>query len=158
MKTLVTLTFASFLTLTTPVLAAGDIAAGEKAFKKCKACHTITNGDEVIFKGGKTGPNLYGIVGRAAGSEDFKYSKSMLAAGETGLIWDEEAIASYIADPSAYLKEITGDSKAKSKMTFKAKKNTEDLAAYLASVSPEMAETGGETTDSTETTDENNDS
>ncbi len=162
MKYLFSLTTAALLSLSTPILAQGDIAAGEKAFKKCKACHTIKNGDEVIFKGGKTGPNLYGVVGRAAGSQEFKYSKSILAAGISGLVWDEASIVEFITDPSAYLKEITGDSKAKSKMTFKAKKNAEDLAAYLASVSPEMMMEGMdgamESDENAESTEENNDS
>ncbi|MEE9389232.1 MAG: c-type cytochrome [Paracoccaceae bacterium] len=158
MKNILNISAALLLSLSAPAYAAGDIAAGEKAFKKCKACHTIKNGDEVIFKGGKTGPNLFGIIGRAAGAEEFKYSKSLLAAGMSGLIWDEESIAAFITDPTAYLKDVTGDSKAKSKMTFKAKKNAEDLAAYLASVAPEMEEIETEPADSTETTEENNDS
>ena len=47
----------------------GDVEAGEKAFKKCKSCHMIQDADgENIVKGGKTGPNLYGVVGRTAGT------------------------------------------------------------------------------------------
>ena len=66
----------------------GDAEAGAKAFKKCKSCHMIVSDNgEVILKGGKSGPNLYGVVGRAAGSvEGFKYSKDLLAAGDTGLV------------------------------------------------------------------------
>ena len=38
---------------------------GEKEFNKCKACHTIQAPDGTdVVKGGKTGPNLYGVVGR----------------------------------------------------------------------------------------------
>ncbi len=115
--------------------AAGDAAKGEKAFKKCKACHTIADGDNVIVKGGKTGPNLFGVVGRQPGSyEGFKYSKSMIAFGETGVVWTEELIAQFVQDPKAFLKEHLGDAKAKSKMTFKLKKGGEDVAAYLASL------------------------
>ncbi len=114
---------------------AGDAAAGEKVFKKCKACHTIADGDNVIVKGGKTGPNLFGVVGRQPGSyEGFKYSKSMLAYGETGAVWTEELIAQFLADPKGFLKEHLDDAKAKSKMTFKLKKGGEDVAAYLASL------------------------
>lgn len=126
------------LALTTPAFAEGDVAAGEKAFKKCKSCHMVVNGDDVIVKGGKTGPNLYGIVGRAAAvQEKFKYGKSIIAAGEAGLVWDEELLATYVADPKAFLKEFLDDSSAKSKMTYKLKKGGEDVAAYLASVGPE---------------------
>lgn len=122
--------------LAAPVFAEGDIAAGEKGFKKCKACHTIVADDgEVVVKGGKTGPNLFGVVGRQPGSyEGFKYSKSMIAFGETGVVWTEELIAQFVQDPKAFLKEHLGDAKAKSKMTFKLKKGGEDVAAYLASL------------------------
>lgn len=121
----------------TPVFAEGDVEAGEKAFKKCKACHMIANGDEVLFKGGKTGPNLYGIVGSPMGAQEgFKYGSGILAAKEAGLVWDEESLAAYVADPKTYLKEVTGDSGIKTKMTFKLKEGGEDVAAFLASVGP----------------------
>lgn len=113
---------------------AGDAAKGEKAFKKCKSCHMIqSDAGDVIFKGGKTGPNLYGVIGRAAGSADFRYSKSMTAAGEAGLVWTEESVAAFVQDPTGYLQENGGD--GRSKMSFKLKKGGEDIAAYLASVS-----------------------
>ena len=121
--------------LAAPAFAAGDPAKGEKDFGKCKACHSIVNGDEVIQKGGKTGPNLFGVVGRAAASEEgFKYGDGIKAAAEKGLVWDEEKIAVYVNDPTAFLSDFTGE-KEKSKMTFKLK-NGEDVAAYLASLSP----------------------
>lgn len=127
---------AALLAVTAPAFA-GDAAKGEKEFKKCKSCHTIEAADGTsIVKGGKTGPNLYGVVGRAAGSADFKYGDSLKAAGEAGLIWDETSIAAYVADPKAFLVEHTGDAAAKTKMSFKLAKGGEDVAAYLASVAP----------------------
>lgn len=112
---------------------AGDAAKGEKGFKKCKSCHMIqSDAGDMIVKGGKTGPNLYGVIGRAAGSTDFKYSKSMQAAGAAGLVWSEEAVAEFVQDPTAYLEANGGD--GRSKMSFKLKKGGEDIAAYLASV------------------------
>ena len=119
-----------------PILAAGDPAVGEKEFSKCKSCHSIVAADgTAIVKGGKVGPNLYGVVGRPlAGLEGFKYSKSLVEAGEKGLVWSEEEIATYLKDPTAYLKNATGNSKAKSGMNFKLAKKSEDVAAYLASV------------------------
>jgi len=119
-----------------PAYADSHIAQGENDFKKCKACHTIANGDDVIIKGGRTGPNLFGVVGRVAGTEDFKYSASMIAAGEAGLVWTEESLVAYVADPNAFLKEATGDSSARSKMSFKLK-DSADIAAYLASLGEE---------------------
>ena len=124
--------------LAAPAFAEGDIAKGEKSFKKCKSCHTIVSDEgEVIFKGGKTGPNLWGIAGRTAGSYDgFKYSKDMIAAGEGGLVWNEEKLVAFIADPRGFLKTETGNSKAKTKMSFRLKKGGEDIYAFLASVGP----------------------
>ena len=140
MKTILIPTIALLISVSGAAFAEGDAAEGEKDFKKCKACHTIASADEVISKGGRTGPNLYGIVGsRAASVEDFKYGASLMAAGEAGLVWTEDLLIEYIADPKAFLKEVTADSSAKSKMTFKMK-NAGDVAAFLASVSPAMDE------------------
>lgn len=132
------------LTLIAGLLAApaafadGDAEVGESEFKKCKSCHMIEAPDgETIVKGGRTGPNLYGIIGRTAGTvEDFRYGDDLVAAGEAGLVWDVENITAYMEDPKEFLKEATGDDKAKSKMTFKMRKNAEDVAAYLVTVSP----------------------
>lgn len=115
---------------------AGDAKAGEDAFKKCKSCHAITapDGTEIV-KGTKTGPNLYGVVGRQIGTaEGFKYGDALVAAGADGTKWDEAMIAAYVVNPSKWLQDKTGDAKAKSKMTFKLPKGGEDVAAYLASV------------------------
>jgi len=115
---------------------AGDPAAGEADFKKCKACHSIIAPDgTAIQKGGKTGPNLYGVVGRQVASDpDFKYGDSIKAIGAAGTVWDEALLTAYVADPAAWLKETLADDSAKSKMTFKLAKGGEDMAAYLASV------------------------
>ena len=138
MKTILS-SAAMMIALSGTAFAEGDAAAGEKDFKKCKACHAIISPEgEALFKGGKTGPNLYGIVGRAAASvEDFKYGDSILALGESGLVWNEELLAEYIKDPKGFLKEQTGDSAAKSKMTFKWGK-PDDIVAFLATFSAEM--------------------
>ena len=135
MKTILT-TAAALLVLAAPAFAEGDAAEGEKTFKKCKSCHMIVSpdGDE-IMKGGKTGPNLYGVVGRVAGSEEgFKYGDGLKDAMTAGFVWTEEAIAEYVVDPKAY-NDHHGWT-AKTKMTFKLKSGGEDVAAYLASVAP----------------------
>ena len=115
--TTTTAILASFIAL--PALAGGhatgDAAAGEKAFNQCKACHEITDADgNTIVKGGKTGPNLWGLPGRTAGADEgfTKYKKALVAAGEGALVWDEAQFVAYAQDPNAFLKEITGDSKA----------------------------------------------
>lgn len=117
---------------------AGDPAAGEKVFSKCKVCHSITAEDgTAIQKGGKVGPNLYGVIGRQAGTyPDFKYGPSIVAAGAAGLVWDEAKIAQYDPDPAKFLETFLNDPKAKSKMMFKLPSGADDVAAYLASVGP----------------------
>ncbi len=118
----------------------GDAAAGEKEFNKCKSCHMIVADDDTeIVKGGRTGPNLYGVIGRQAGTvEGFRYGDSLVAAGEAGLVWDEEQFVAYVQDPRTFLKEYLDDSGAKSKMSFRLRKGMEDVYAYLVSVGPEM--------------------
>jgi len=111
----------------------GDADAGAKVFKKCKACHQVGEGAK-----NRSGPLLNDVIGRTAGTaEGFKYSKSMIAAGEAGLVWDAEKIADFIENPSAYLKEVLDSGKAKSKMSYKAKKEADraNVAAYLATFS-----------------------
>ena len=48
----------------------GDVAAGEKVFAKCQTCHVVANeaGEVLAGKNSKTGPNLYGLPGRVAGT------------------------------------------------------------------------------------------
>ena len=117
---------------------AQDVANGEKEFRKCKACHMIQSpAGEDIVKGGKVGPNLYGVVGRAAGSvEGYKYSDALLELKDSGEVWTEADLAAYMTDPNKFVQEKTGDQSARTKMTFKLNKNQADVAAYLASVAP----------------------
>lgn len=129
---------ATMLTFTAPAFAEGegDAAAGAKEFRKCKACHAIIDDDgNAILKGGKTGPNLYGVMGREAGVADFKYSKIMLSAAAAGLIWDAENLPLYLEDPNGFLSEIAGES-GRSKMAKQKVKNAADIVAYLESVVP----------------------
>jgi cytochrome c len=115
---------------------AGDAEKGESEFKKCKACHTVANGDDVILKGGKTGPNLYGVVGRVAGTEpEFtKYGDDLVALGASGLVWTEALLVDYAKDPKRFLSAQLGTA-ARSKMSFKLK-DASNVVAYLASVGP----------------------
>ena len=78
----------------------GDVAKGEKVFKKCKACHAVGADAK-----NKTGPQLNGILGRAAGTVDgFKYSKALMAAAEAGLTWTVEDLDAFLQKPKAFLK------------------------------------------------------
>ena len=138
-RLLTILSAAAFAVSGAAAMAEGDAGAGEKGFKKCKSCHMIvSDSGESIVKGGKTGPNLYGIAGRTAGTyEGFKYGDSIVAAGENGLVWDEETFVAYSQDPKAFLKDYLGETSAKSKMSFRLKNGGEDVYAYIVSVSGE---------------------
>lgn len=117
----------------------GDAAAGETEFNKCKSCHMIVADDGTeIVKGGRTGPNLYNVIGRQAGTyEDFRYGDSLVAAGEAGLIWNEETFVAYVQDPKGFLAEYLDDSGARSKMSYRLRKGMEDVYSYLVTVSPD---------------------
>lgn len=111
----------------------GDADKGKKVFNKCKACHMV--GDKAKSK---VGPPLNEICDRKAGTyEGFKYSKLILAAAEAGLVWNDEALDGYLADPSKYLKTFLKDKGVKpsgrSKMVLKLKKEKQraDVMAYL---------------------------
>jgi len=139
LKALFLTTFVATGALSTAAYAAGDAAAGADTFKRCKSCHGIVDGDNTIVRGGRTGPDLFGVIGRQAGTfEGFRYGDDIVAAGDAGLVWTEEAIAEYVADPTAYLRTFLGDDSARAKMTFKLRSGGEDVAAYLATFSPEM--------------------
>ena len=113
----------------------GNAEAGESDFKKCRSCHSITGPEGAIVKGGKVGPNLYGVIGRPAGSiAGTKYSDDMIAAGAAGLIWDTENLVSFVENPAAFLSETLGE-RARSRMSFRIR-GAEDIAAYLATFSP----------------------
>lgn len=123
------------LTLSTAAHADG-IEDGKKEFNKCKACHSIkSDTGEDIVKGGKVGPNLYGVVGRAVASvADFKYGDGIKAIGATGMVWDAAELEIYMTDPGAWVKDKAGDDSARSLMTHKQKKKQEDIVAFLESV------------------------
>lgn len=128
----------SVLALAAPAFADEGIEAGKKEFNKCKACHMIVSdtGEEIV-KGGKVGPNLYGIVGKVvASTPDFKYGDAIKAVGATGMVWDAAALEAYMTDPKAWLAEQTGDAAAKSLMTHKQKKKQAEIVAFLASTKP----------------------
>lgn len=133
----------ALIALSAPAFAEGDAAKGEREFNKCKACHMIQADDGTdIVRGGRTGPNLYGIVGDAAGTQDgFRYGSGLEAAAEQGLVWDAENLVAYIQDPREFLIEFTGDSSVRSNMSFKLARGAEDVVAYLASVGPAEGET-----------------
>jgi len=131
-------------TAAAPAFAAGDAAKGEATFKQCQTCHAVINdAGEVLAGKGKIGPNLYGVFGRQAGSyPDFKYGKSIVAAGVAGLKWDEVSFTAYVQNPTEFWKTTLNDKKAKSNMMYKVKDAAiaADLYAYLSQFSPAPAQ------------------
>ena len=109
----------------------GDAEQGADVFKKCKSCHQIGEGAK-----NRVGPHLNGIFGRPAGSvEDVKYSKSMIRAGDDGLIWTEETLDAYIENPKALI--------SKTRMSFRGIKDATErshLLAYLRAYSDNPAD------------------
>ncbi|WP_434613889.1 c-type cytochrome [Tabrizicola sp. M-4] len=99
------------------------IAAGEKAFKKCAACHKVGDGAK-----NATGPHLNGVVDRVAGMVDgFKYSKPLTEMAAAGLVWDAASLSAFLENPKGFMKGT--------KMTFAGLKKPEErdaIIAYLA--------------------------
>ena len=98
------------------LMAMGDIASGEKIFKKCAACHSI-------IKGGKNaiGPALYNVVGRKVGSvEDYKYSKALAAYEKE---WTLEELNGYLTKPAKWIKGT--------KMAFAGLRKEADRASVI---------------------------
>ena len=98
------------------LLALGDIAHGEKVFKKCSACHLVNKGGE-----NKIGPALYGVLGRkVASKDDYKYSKAMSGYDRN---WTFEEMNGYLRKPQSYIKGT--------KMAFAGLRKDKDRASVI---------------------------
>ena len=98
------------------LMSMGDLATGEKVFKKCAACHSIV-------KEGKNniGPALYNVVGRKIGSvNDYKYSKAL---SEYGKEWTFEELNGYLIKPAKWIKGT--------KMAFAGLRKEKDRASVI---------------------------
>ena len=98
------------------LLAMGDLAHGEKVFKKCSACHSIV-------KGGKNniGPALYNVVNRQVGLvENYKYSKALAGYGKN---WTFEELNGYLIKPAKWIKGT--------KMAFAGLRKEKDRASVI---------------------------
>ena len=98
------------------LIAMGDLATGEKVFKKCAACHSIV-------KGGKNniGPALYNVVGRKVGAvNDYKYSSAL---SEYGKNWTFEELNGYLIKPAKWIKGT--------KMAFAGLRKEKDRASVI---------------------------
>jgi cytochrome c len=103
------------------------VAAGEKVFRKCQACHAVGEG-----AANKVGPQLNALFGRKPGSlPDYKYSEAMVAFGQDK-VWDEATLTPYLENPRGVVKGT--------KMVFPGLKKPEEIQAvlaYLATFDPE---------------------
>lgn len=106
-------------------LAGGDVEAGEKVFRKCRACHEVGEGAE-----DKVGPALNNIVGASMGnSEEFRFSNGIVEMGEAGTVWSVENLDLFLLKPRDFVD--------RTRMTFAGLRKDEDRAnviAYLASL------------------------
>ena len=94
----------------------GDIASGEKIFKKCAACHSINNGGP-----NKIGPALYNVVGRKVGGvTDYKYSKALTSYDRD---WTFEELNGFLKKPATYIKGT--------KMSYAGLRKEEDRASII---------------------------
>ena len=100
----------------TALLALGDIAHGEKVYKKCKACHSIKQGG-----GNKIGPALWNVIFRPIGAiTDYKYSKALSSYGKE---WNWEEMNGFLIKPSSWIKG--------NKMGFAGLKSEKDRASVI---------------------------
>ncbi len=99
------------------MLAKSDVAAGEKVFKKCTACHTVAQGGADGI-----GPNLYGILGQPhAAKAGFAYS-DVLKSIEGN--WNFDNMNAWLISPRKYANGT--------KMTFAGLGKSEDRANVIA--------------------------
>lgn len=102
------------------LLASADATAGQAVSKKCASCHNFEEGGA-----NKTGPDLYGVVGRLIGShEGFAYSAGMEEHKAAGDMWTFENLNAFLTAP----KDFTPGTK----MSFAGLKNPEERANMLA--------------------------
>lgn len=95
------------------------VEKGEKVFRKCSACHQLGDGAK-----NRVGPVLNGIVGAAAGAvEDFRYSQALRDAGAEGLVWTEDSLHDFLANPR--------QSVPKTKMSFAGLKDEAERDAVI---------------------------
>jgi cytochrome c len=72
--------------------AAGNAATGAALFNRCTLCHSPAKGG-----GNRLGPNLFGVVGRKAGTfPGFSYSAAMK---NSGIVWTPAKLDAWLAAP-----------------------------------------------------------
>lgn len=83
-----------------PAIDAVLAAAGEKVFRKCKACHQVGETAK-----NKVGPTLNAVLGAPlAGVAGFKYSKAFEAKAGEGAVWDAATLDAFLEKPKKWAK------------------------------------------------------
>ncbi|MGI9509670.1 MAG: c-type cytochrome [Geminicoccaceae bacterium] len=99
------------------------LGRGEKLFKTCSACHTLTPDD-----GHRAGPTLHGLFGRTAGSHPgYRYSEAL---EKSDLVWTEETVDALFAIGPNHL--LPGTKMPLQRMPDR--QDRADLIAYLKQV------------------------
>jgi cytochrome c len=102
--------------------AAGDPAKGKTVFQRCAICHRVDQNG-----GNGLGPNLFGIVGRKAGTAaNFNYSAAMK---NSGITWTTDKLTAYVEHPSAV---VPGNKMAFAGISDAGQRG--DVVAYLATL------------------------
>ena len=102
--------------------AAGDAHAGAGLFNRCAICHSNTRGAP-----NKLGPNLFGVVGRKAGTyPGYSYSAAMKRAG---FVWTPGKLSDYLASPQ---KVVPGNNMPFAGISDVGQRA--DIVAYLATL------------------------
>ncbi len=112
--------------------------ADERLWANCRTCHAITAPDGTqLARGGRSGPNLYGLAGRPIGSDPaFRlYSNALASLGASGRQWNEGDFVAYLANPDQFLQAATGDPSVQSDMHVDMRQGGAALWGYLQSLS-----------------------
>ncbi|MBL4617392.1 MAG: c-type cytochrome [Robiginitomaculum sp.] len=101
----------------TGYLAGADLKVGKREFAKCRACHTVEQGQR-----NKMGPNLFGMFGNKVGfNTEFRYSKVLQ---DSDIVWDMQNLDRWLENPREFLPETS--------MAFVGIRNEEKRRALMA--------------------------
>lgn len=96
-----------------------DAEYGSRLAMQCRACHSFGPG-----AAGPLGPNLYGLFGRAAGSQDrYPYSPAL---ADANFYWTPRALDAWLAQPTRFLPG--------NRMAYAGLRNQQDRDALIAAL------------------------
>lgn len=109
----------------------GDADRGAELYSQCKGCHQV--GADAR---NRVGPQLNFLFGRkAAGLDDFRYSKSLQRVGANGVEWHADTLSEFLENPRKFA--------SGTRMSYRGMKSAEDradLIAYLRTFSDNPAD------------------